>query len=584
MEGGSLDRGGVMKYSPGVLVGNWQEQSRLREEELMDYKARKAALLASGMAGSSRQKSIAAAAISTSAANAIEEHDMLVAKRLTEPTRITPVGESSVVRFGAPVMIVNVKHHSTLAVDLSQSTAPGPQRAVLTCSPMALPQVRSTWVLEPCRDENNTAYRTRVTSHDVVHYGQRVRIANETASEEGFYYVHAELESGQYSSLEQRATAALGARGDNVFVVCKPGARREAVEIVGEPVSLGAPVILLHSLTNRPLCVKGGRVKTGCYGMELAVTCDYANGGNFTHVRSGVAAFEENQFYFTADGEEDGPVLRKSRTASMLADTAPAPSEDGIEDLLGSIRETMLRVGGRLGFRAVSRALGVAGTEKRRNYLNHMQLQSFLSDKLGVHLNPLELDALIKRFDKSGQNVVCAQELVAELRGNMTAERLAAVVLVHNQLIMEGEGSVEFKNMFNLYRTNAARHPDVLNGSVSREQVILDFESSWPGRVGTKIGTVTLDEFVEYYNDISPAFIDDDSFFTMLRNCWAIPATSEYMKGIPKRHITVTHTNDTLKTIQLPDTLVLDASDHKAIERILIRHGVKDIKSFAITP
>ena len=72
---------------------------------------------------------------------------------------------------------------------------------------------------------------------------------------------------------------------------------------------------------------------------------------------------------------------------------------------------------------------------------------------------------------------------------------------------------------------NARRHPDVMSGKRTEDEVLLEFmetfEETYSYLTGTNSdGRVTLEEFVEYYEGVSMS-IDDDAYFeVMMNNAW----------------------------------------------------------------
>ncbi|CBZ26164.1 conserved hypothetical protein [Leishmania mexicana MHOM/GT/2001/U1103] len=555
----------VPTYSPGVLVGNWFEDIALREDQLKLYK---------------EQRHAAEEHPEKAATNAVVRS--MLASQLEEPTTVVAF-KGDDVRIGHPYLLVNDKTQAVLALDLMTGGGASSQSQQYTLSGSLAPgpQVRSTWTLLRCKDEHNHSYNRN--SSDVLHYGQRVRIANENVSAKGFLYVQSSLSSGLHSSEVQYAVAALNACADNVFVVSRAGTVRDDVHF-GFPVKVGDGVVLLHSLTNLPLACNGERAATS-YGMEYAVTCGYTT-DYCSRSRGAVVVKPENVFYFSGGDGTDAVLMRprtSSRHQSRSSVVLTMTTGTGVTALLERIRQGALEIGGRIGFRSLSIALGVACNEQRqRRFLDRNELRKAIA-RLGVLLSPNETDVLMKRFDTTGNNVVCAQDFLAELRGTMPLPRMQTVIYAYQQLSIEGRGSVEFKDMCSLFCLNAATIPDVVDGVLQREEAVLDFESCWPGRVGCKVGTVTLDEFVEYYADVSPAEESDERFCKLLQQSWAIPATSAYLSGEPHRLLTVTYDDKPTETVRLPDSLVLDTQDRKAVKRLLIQRGLRGVKDFTLS-
>ncbi|KPI84903.1 hypothetical protein ABL78_6028 [Leptomonas seymouri] len=570
MDDFGLARGNVQKYSLGVLVGNWSEDMTLREDQLKLYRSRKYSAAATNQG---KGNGTAASVPSTPA------------ELLQQPTELyATLGDD--VCFGQPYVIVNSKTHAALAMDVLPSGS-ATSSALTASSTDSGPQVRSTWTLQRCRDEHNISYNHN--RPDAVHYGQRVRIANENSSADGFAYVKSSLQSGLYASQTQDAVVALHANADSVFVVARANSLREDVSN-GGIVKVGEPVVLLHSITNLPLACSGGRLGT-TFGVEYAVTCEYVT-DYFSRTRCAVVTQPENLFWFGTGEEGMAPMQSMTRSATMAsiarsttmaANTLAMTTGNGVTELLERIREGALHIGGRIGFRSLSIALGVACNEQRAHrMLDRNGLRDAIA-RLGVRLMPVEADVLMKRFDTTGNNMVCAQDVLSELRGTMPQERLRSVIYAYQQLSIEGRGSVEFNEVHSLFCANAGSLPDVVDGLIQREEAVLDFESCWPGRVGCKIGTIKLEEFVEYYNDVSPAEESDERFCQTVEKAWAVPATSSYLTAGPRRVINVLHNDDSTEGVKIPDSLVVDTQDKEAVRRLLVQHGVSNMKDFNVS-
>ena len=67
---------------------------------------------------------------------------------------------------------------------------------------------------------------------------------------------------------------------------------------------------------------------------------------------------------------------------------------------------------------------------------------------------------------------------------------------------------------------DAGYHPDVQSGRKSHEEVLKEFMGVW--ETHRKDGIVTIEEFEDYYKDISASIDRDDYFELMIRNAWHI--------------------------------------------------------------
>lgn len=59
-------------------------------------------------------------------------------------------------------------------------------------------------------------------------------------------------------------------------------------------------------------------------------------------------------------------------------------------------------------------------------------------------------------------------------------------------------------------------HPDFRSGTKSKAEILKEFMSVW--ETHKKDGVVTIEEFEDYYKDISASIDDDDYFELMIRN------------------------------------------------------------------
>ena len=78
---------------------------------------------------------------------------------------------------------------------------------------------------------------------------------------------------------------------------------------------------------------------------------------------------------------------------------------------------------------------------------------------------------------------------------------------------------------------SAKSHPEVLSGRKTEDEVLKEFMDTFQDTYNYLCGTesdniVTLEEFMEYYENISMTIDDDDYFETMLNNAWNNQNTS----------------------------------------------------------
>jgi len=82
----------------------------------------------------------------------------------------------------------------------------------------------------------------------------------------------------------------------------------------------------------------------------------------------------------------------------------------------------------------------------------------------------------------------------------------------------DGSGQVTLEDIRIAY--DVSYHPDFQSGRKSADEILSDFMSLWETHKRDHI--VTIEEFEDYYKDISASIDSDDYFELMIRNAWHI--------------------------------------------------------------
>lgn len=132
-----------------------------------------------------------------------------------------------------------------------------------------------------------------------------------------------------------------------------------------------------------------------------------------------------------------------------------------------------------------------------------------------------EIATMVAYFDHSGDGLVSFEEFLRVIRGRMSPQRKNLVVKVFNALDNRGDGNgmltaEDIKPFF-----NAGDHPAVKAGDKTEEQVLGEFLMAFEGRTGDHDGTITLDEWIKYYEELSSSIDEDDFFGGMVASTWS---------------------------------------------------------------
>lgn len=136
----------------------------------------------------------------------------------------------------------------------------------------------------------------------------------------------------------------------------------------------------------------------------------------------------------------------------------------------------------------------------------------------GHNLSPSEFERIFKYFDKNNDGKLSYDEFLGGVRGPMNEFRKGFVRLAFAKLDKTGDQIVDISDLVDTY--DVSFHPKYKSGEMSKNDILGEFMSQWD--TCTKDGKVTLEEFYEYYNDVSASIDEDDYFELMMRNAWHI--------------------------------------------------------------
>ncbi|CEG37563.1 calcyphosin-like protein [Plasmopara halstedii] len=127
----------------------------------------------------------------------------------------------------------------------------------------------------------------------------------------------------------------------------------------------------------------------------------------------------------------------------------------------------------------------------------------------------------------------------------------------------------------------AKKHPDVLQGRKTKDEVLLEFLDTFDG--GEKDGKVHPNKFVRYYTNIS-ASIDDDYYFELvIRNAWHMSGGVGWSANTTCRRVLVKHTNGSNTIEEVKNDMGIAAGNVEAIRTNLQAQGINDLQSISIS-
>ena len=155
-------------------------------------------------------------------------------------------------------------------------------------------------------------------------------------------------------------------------------------------------------------------------------------------------------------------------------------------------------------------------------------------------LDDKQLKMVFGNFDSENIGEIDYDEFIRTLRGEMNEFRQNLVQNVFDKLDIKKSGEISFKELNNKY--NAKNHPDVISGKISEEEALKEFIDTFQETYNYLCGTetnniVTIEEFLEYYENVSMTIDEDDYFEYLLNNVWNLGLDIKYKNEIKKPDI-----------------------------------------------
>jgi Ca2+-binding EF-hand superfamily protein len=243
--------------------------------------------------------------------------------------------------------------------------------------------------------------------------------------------------------------------------------------------------------------------------------------------------------------------------------------------MLENIRAQIAKRGGLNGIRSLGRSFRIMD-DGGNGKIEPEEMLYGLRDQ-GVEVERNEIEQIMLHFDKDGDGSVIFDEFLRALRGKMNQRRKGLVKLAFGQLDKTGDGVVTMEDLMGIY--DVSENPDVINGLLTPDQAFQEFAKVWDR---DRSGSVHLDEFIDYYQDVSASIDNDDYFELMIRNAWHISGGEGQYENTANLRVLVIHDDGSQEVVEIKDDLGLDVNDFPAIRKKLFMQGVKNIKKVEV--
>eukprot|EP00030_Apusomonadida_sp_AF-17_P004265 a508851_1298.p1 GENE.a508851_1298~~a508851_1298.p1 ORF type:complete len:367 (+),score=160.21 a508851_1298:26-1102(+) len=246
----------------------------------------------------------------------------------------------------------------------------------------------------------------------------------------------------------------------------------------------------------------------------------------------------------------------------------PADMDPAARSVLAQLRAACARRGGLNGIRSIGRLFRIIDNSGE-GFLTPDELKFGFID-FGVDMNSDKLDMAVREFDRSGDGKISYDEFLRGLRGPMSKRRRDLVLMAYDVLDKDGSGQVTIEDIASAYDTS--KHPEVIAGRMTRDQVLREFLGQWDTL--KRDGIVTRDEFLEYYLDVSASIDTDDYFELMIRNAWHISGGEGQYENTSNLRVLVEFLDGSQQVIEIKNDIGLVKTDMTAIRLRLHKQGI----------
>uniref|UniRef100_A0A1A9ZST6 EF-hand domain-containing protein n=1 Tax=Glossina pallidipes TaxID=7398 RepID=A0A1A9ZST6_GLOPL len=193
--------------------------------------------------------------------------------------------------------------------------------------------------------------------------------------------------------------------------------------------------------------------------------------------------------------------------------------EDGTEkDPLTKLRLLCLTRGARgiVGLGRVFRIMDDDGSKT----LNEEEFSDGIKECGLNELTEEEIKDLFSSFDEDGSGTIDMTEFLLKLRPPLPQCRLDIIEQAFMKMDKNEDNFITVDDLKNVY--SVREHPKYQSGEKTEHELLTEFLNNFEGNRGNNDGTITKEEFVNYYATIS-ASIDNNMYFDlMMRRAFAL--------------------------------------------------------------
>jgi Ca2+-binding EF-hand superfamily protein len=140
-----------------------------------------------------------------------------------------------------------------------------------------------------------------------------------------------------------------------------------------------------------------------------------------------------------------------------------------------------------------------------------------------ININEKDTERLFKIFDRDGSGRIDYDEFLRGVRGEMNQFRANLAKRAFQIMDKDRSGVLNIDDIRQTY--NAKMHPDVKAGKKTEDDILMEFLDTFEihftiNSPASRNQEITIEEWIEYYNNVSMSIDDDKYFEVMMTAAW----------------------------------------------------------------
>ena len=188
-------------------------------------------------------------------------------------------------------------------------------------------------------------------------------------------------------------------------------------------------------------------------------------------------------------------------------------------------------------------ARGIQGIQRKFKIADDDNSKSLDLDEFGkamhdfrIGLSAKQIIAAFGIFDRDGNGSITFDEFLRAIRGEMNDMRKALCKKAYTIMDTDKSGELDINDIRQTY--NAKQHPDVKSGKKTEDEILGEFLDTFEdafcnmkGHEDARDGKITMEEWYEYYNNVSMSIDTDEYFAAMMNSTWNLDNKKVTKKG-----------------------------------------------------